>query len=142
MAEVLAAILEHVAGAASTIDEVDARAALARLQEELFDEVDDVAAVERVLAQQAVELDTLLSRYFGFYLFELFCRVFYERLIKVIGDAQASVFLGQIEDYISAALADRTSNRNVSSIDWPGQEGRQLSADIMEDTLNVFSQGA
>ena len=80
--EVLAAILDRLGGPSSTIDEVDARAAMARLQNELLDKADDVQAVEELMTKEAENLGSLLERYFGFYLYELFCRVFFERLTR------------------------------------------------------------
>ena len=89
--------------------------------------------------KQAEDLEHLLERYFGHYLYELFCRVFFERLVRAVGDAATGSFLGEIKSYIAAALANRLGARDVSSVDWSGAEGQRLSMDIMEDTIAVFS---
>jgi hypothetical protein len=140
--EVLAALLDRLGGSSSTIDEVDARAAMARLQHELFAETDDIQAIEALMTKEASDLGSLLERYFGFYLYELFCRVFFERLTRLIGDVKASSFLAEIKSYIVAALANRIGTRDVSSVDWSGSEGQRISMDIMEDTMSVFSVGS
>lgn len=140
--EVLAAILDRLGGPSSTIDEVDARAAMARLQNELLDKADDVQAVEELMTKEAENLGRLLERYFGFYLYELFCRVFFERLTRLVGDDRATSFLGEIKSYIVAALTNRVGSRDVSSVDWAGPEGQRISMDVMEDTMSVFSVGS
>ena len=140
--EILAVLLEHLGGPSSSIDQVDARAALARLQHELFDKAEDAQAIGELMTKEAENLESLLERYFGFYLYELFCRVFFERLTRLIGDDRAGAFLGEIKNYIVAALANRVGSRNVSSVDWSGLEGQRLSMDIMEDTMSVFSVGS
>jgi hypothetical protein len=140
--EVLAALLDRLGGSSSTIDDVDARAAMARLQDELFAEANDAQAIEDLMTKEAENLGSLLERYFGFYVYELFCRVFFERLTRLIGDAKATSFLGEIKSYIVAALTNRLGTREVASVDWAGSEGQRISMDIMEDTMSVFSVGS
>jgi hypothetical protein len=140
--EILAALLDRLGGPSSTIDEVDARAAMARLQDELYAEADDAQAIEALMTNEAENLGSLLAKYFGFYLYELFCRVFFERLTRLVGDMKASSFLGEIKSYIAAALANRLGTRDVSSVNWAGSEGQRMSMDIMEDTMSVFSVGS
>jgi len=142
VSEVLAALLDRLGGASSTIDEVDARAAMARLQNELFDGADDLQAIENLMTTEAENLGSLLERYFGFYLYELFCRVFFERLTRLVGDTKATSFLGEIKGYIMAALTNRVGSRDVSSVDWAGPEGQRISMDVMEDTMSVFAAGS
>lgn len=136
--EILGGLLDRLGGSASTIDDVDARAALARLQEKYLGDAADAAAIEAILEGQVANLEGLLAEYFGFYLYELFCRVFFERLVQRVGETRAYSFLKEIEDFISSTLANRTAARDISQIDWPGTEGRALTSDIMEIVLNVF----
>ncbi len=136
--EILAALLDKLGGPASTIDDVDARNALARLQEKLLGKAADAAEVEEILTEQASQLETILYDFFGFYLFEQFCRVFFERLVQRVGELKAQSFLTDIESFIASMLMNRTSGRDVSKIDWTGPEGLALMADIMEATLRVF----
>lgn len=136
--EILAGLLDRIGGSASTIDDVDARAALARLQKEYLNDAADAAEVEEILQGQVANLDGLLTEYFGYYLYELFCRVFFERLVQRIGETPAYSFLKQIEDFINSTLANRTSDRDLSKVDWAGAEGQAITADVMETTLEVF----
>lgn len=136
--EILAALLDRLGGPASTIDDVDARTALARLQEELLQNVQTPDGIERILQEQALNIDVMLRDYFGLYLFEQFCRVFFERLVQRRGESKALAFLDDIKEFIKATLVNRVSGRAIRKISWAGQEGADLCADIMKTTLAVF----
>lgn len=136
--EILAALLDRIGGPASTIDDVDARTALARLQEELLRDARTPEDVERVLQEQAASLDVMLHNYFGAYLFEQFCRVFFERLVQKKGEPKALAFLADIKEFIKATLVNRAGRRVIAKISWAGKEGAQLCADVMQATLEVF----
>lgn len=139
--QILSALLDRLGGDATTIDDVDARMALARFQEKYFADATSVQELEDKLTEQAPNLDAILLEYFGFYLYEVFCRVFFERLVQRVGETRANSFLGQIGDFISSALANATARQQVSKIDWAGEEGSRITSDIMEATLNVFGGG-
>lgn len=138
LSEILAGLLDKIGGPANTIDDVDARNALARLQDKLLADAEDPDEVEQILSAQASELEAVLIEFFSFYLFEQFCRVFFERLMQRVGELKAQSFLNDIESFIRSVLLNRTSGRNLSGIDWAGPEGQALVADIMEATLKVF----
>lgn len=139
--EFLNALIDRLTGGASTIDEVDARNALARLQDRLLDDASTIEDVERILGAEAANLDALLAEFFGYYIFEQFCRVFFERLVQRVGEGRASSFLKDIEAMIAATLANRTAERDLAAIEWEGKEGRDIVIEIMETTLQVFETG-
>ena len=136
--EILAALLDHLGGPASTIDDVDARTALARLEEELLKDAQTPDDIERILQEQTINLDVMLRDYFGLYLFEQFCRVFFERLVQKRGESKALAFLDDIKEFIKATLVNRVGRHAIAKISWVGQEGAKLCADIMQTTLAVF----
>jgi len=138
VSEVLAALLDRLGGDASTIDAVDARMALARLEEQYFGAAATPEELEALLLAQVANIETVLRDFFGLYLYEVFCRIFFERLVQRVGDTRAHALLDQIRDFIVATLANRTGTRDVSSVDWAGAEGAAMTADIMETTLSVF----
>lgn len=137
--EVLPAILDRLGGPSSTIDDVDARMALARLQTQYFT-ADTKNELEQKLSDQAGNLETVLQDFFGFYLYEVFCRVFFERLEQRVGETTAQSFLDQIEAFIVATLANRTADRDIRTIDWSGQQGREMTMEIMETTLRGMAR--
>lgn len=136
--EVLNALLDRLGGDATTIEDVDARMALAKLQEKYFAEAETPEAFEILINSQVERLEPLLQDYFGFYLHELFCRVFFERLVQRVGEIKAHSFFNEIMDVITSTLANRTSDRNFNNINWNGQEGKALIEDVMETTLNIL----
>lgn len=137
--EILAALLDRLGGDASTIDDVDSRVALAELQEKYFAAAETPEELEALLSAQVDRIDLVLQDFFGLYLYEVFCRVFFERLVQRVGEMRAYALLNQIRDFIGAALANRALDRDLTKIDWAGQEGQAITAEIMEATLSVFS---
>jgi hypothetical protein len=140
LTEVLAGLLDRLGGSAATIDDVDARTALSHIQDELLGAAQTASEVEQILAGQVANLQLLLEGFFGRYLYEQFCRVHFERLSQRVGEMRARSFLQEIESFIRATLANRTSGRDLSGVDWAGREGQALVADIMETTLKVFGE--
>ena len=140
VSEVLAGILNHIGGPASTIDEVDARTALARLREKTMDSAANTEDLEKLLSAQAGQLEAMLRDFFGFYLFEQFCRVFFERLVQRVGETKALSFIQEIEDFVNSALANRMVGRNLIAIRWDSGEGRAILAEIMESAFKVFGE--
>jgi len=136
--EILHALLDRLGGDASTIDDVDARMALSNLNAKYFSDAETAEELEQRLTSQVDNLETVLQDFFGFYLYEVFCRVFFERLMQRVGDTRAHSFLKEISDFINSTLANRVASRDISRIDWAGPEGETITADIMETTLKVF----
>jgi hypothetical protein len=136
--EVLNALLDRLGGESSSLDDADARQALSDLQEELLAAAQTVEEVEAILANEALNIESLLEKFFGFYIFEQFSRVFYERLVQRVGAQQANSFLGQIRDFIQSSLAGRALERDLSKVDWGGSEGANIVSEICSQTLEVF----
>lgn len=138
--EILDALLDLLGGPASTIDDVDAREALARLRDEMFGQAETVDELEALLAAQAAGsmFTDLLTRYFAYYLHERFCRVFYERLIAKVGDLKAGEFLDGILDFLQSKLEEVHLERDVRTINWTSSAGREFVDDLLELTLDVF----
>jgi hypothetical protein len=140
VSEILNALLDRLGGDASTIEDVDARMALSDLQAEYFADAASIEELEQRLIAQVDKLEKVLQDFFGHYLYELFCRVFFERLVQLIGDIKAKSFLKEISDFIKSTLENRISDRNISQIDWTANEGATITTEIMETTLKVFGE--
>jgi hypothetical protein len=112
--------------------------ALSRLRDKYFGGVESLAELEAKLGAQVDRLELILEDFFGLYLFEVFCRVFFERLVERIGETRAQGFLREIEDFIASTLRNRTVRLDIRRVDWAGAEGRRLTSDIMEAVLTVF----
>jgi hypothetical protein len=139
-AELATGLLDSLAGPASTLDDAAIRAALADLNEELLEEAESYEDVERVLTEMVDRqgLTHILGRLFGHYIYERFCRDFYERLVKKVGSLQASNSLDAIKDCIESSLRARLVNRDVTKINWRGVEGRQVTDQVLRETVEIF----
>jgi hypothetical protein len=136
--EILNSLLDRLGGESSTIDDVDARMALAALEKQYFDPAQTPEDLEQLMQAQVGQIETVLQDYFGLYLYEVFCRVFFERLVQKTGETRAYTVLGQIKDFIRAKLENLAAGRDISRINWKGPDGQRITAEVMEATLRVF----
>lgn len=140
--ETIIGILSLCGGKEGSIDAVDARNALSRTIDDLCKNATTAAEVESVLGSitNGQSMVDLLTTFFGNYLYEQFCRVFFGQLIQKHGEQRAESFLGDILDYIKSRLKNYTLGINAIGIDWFGAAGDRLSTRIMEDTLTIFEK--
>lgn len=138
--EIIPALVDKLGGTASTGNDSDARNALSKLMDELLGDLETPEQVEEALEQVMVgeALEDLLSKFFGYYLYEQFCRVFYERLVKNVGRDNADSYLRSIFDTIKSSLALKSSDKDLSKIDWAGAEGQKIVDQILQDTYEIF----
>jgi hypothetical protein len=140
--EILLGIVSLCGGTNGSIDAVDARTAASKVMDELCEHAETADDVEKVLKAHAdgTELADLLMKYFGYYLYEQFCRLFFAQLVKKHGEQRAESFLGDILDFIRSALRNRVLGLDVARIRWFDSEGDHISAQIMQQTLEVFER--
>lgn len=138
--EIILTLLDYLGGPSSTINDVDARNALATIVDELCDGAETYDDIERVLEEQANGnmLEAILHKFFGRYIFEQFCRTFYERLVARVGEEKAETFLDGIRDYIDSRLVDISNHHDLEGIDWNGEQGLEITNEILEDTLDIY----
>lgn len=138
--ETLLGIVSVCGGTDGDIDSVDARNALSRTLDEICADAATPDELEAILRSQmsGESLGALLMAYFGNYLYEQFCRVFFGQLIKKHGDVKATSFLESIRDVIKSDLKHRTLGLNLTQVDWFGREGDAMARMIMQNTLAVF----
>lgn len=138
--EILLGIVALCGGTDGDIDSVDARNALSETTDELCKDAETADELAALLEAQmnADALGKLLMTYFGNYLYEQFCRVFFAQLERKHGDQRAASFLDSIKDFIKSSLRNKTMDMDLSKIDWFGNEGTQIAQAIMANTLTVF----
>jgi hypothetical protein len=136
--EILSSLLDRLGGESSTIDDVDARMALAALEKQYFGDPQTAEELEALMREQVGRIESVLQDFFGLYLYEVFCRVFFERLVQSKGETRAYSVLDQIKDFIRATLDNLAADRDLSAIDWTRREGQRITSEIMESTLRVF----
>jgi hypothetical protein len=138
--EVSAGWLDALADPGSTLDDHAARLALAKLNDELFKGAETYEDAGRALsaAVDGQGLARLLASFFGNYLYERFCRDFYENWIKKVGSSKAASSLKSIKDCIESSIKAKLAGRDLSRFRWRGREGLRLTEQVMQETLEIF----
>lgn len=139
--EVTNELIDYLGGPSNTIDDVDARNALSRLIGEMTEDVtEDIDDINDIFDQtfNRDDVQNILSKFFAYYLYEQFCRVFYERLVTKVGENQAESFLSGINDYLVSRMEFLQMDMDLTNVDWTGFEGKQLVSKILEQTFYIF----
>jgi len=142
--EVATGIVERLCGPGTTMDVVIAQIALNRLRQEILRGARTFEEVEQRLQEAVAEqrVSGLVMQFYGHYLYEKFCRDFYERLMQRVGADKARSSVDSIRRTIFASLRAKVGERDVGSIDWRGPEGHRLASTILDETLAIFGAGA
>ncbi len=138
--EITYSLADYLSESFNNIDEVDARNALSRLLNDLFQDAKTYEDLENVVKSNSTNdlIEEVLVNFFGYYIYEQFCRVFYERLVQRVGENKAESYLKSIDEYINSVLKHETSSLDLINIDWDGDEGKSITNKILEETLVVF----
>ncbi|MBG9810091.1 hypothetical protein ABD68_00160 [Bacillus endophyticus] len=125
---------------ATSLDDSDSRNAMSRLTEELFDGGSNVEEFSEIIEQKmdTLGIEGIVTKFFSYYLYEQFCRVFYERLVTRVGDIKAESFLSGIFDYITSEVQLMNSDNSLTSIDWGSSDVNNTCSDILHRTLLVY----
>jgi hypothetical protein len=139
-ADVTDTLLDEFAGPASTLDNALARESLAEIRDEILNEAETFEDVEKQLNAAIDELGIfgILASFFGHYIFKMFCRNFYEEWVKKVGEAKATSSLADIEEYIRSSVRAKLTGRSVTAADWKKDEGKQVTENVLTETLEVF----
>src|SRR5262249_32622505 len=138
--EIVSQLLDTLAQPGSTLDDHAARLALAKLNDDLLKGADTYEDVERALSQALDQqgLSQILSSFYGHYLYERFCRDFYENWVKKVGSTQAARSLKSIKDYIESRIKAKLAGQDFTKVKWHTRDGLKLAQQVMQDTLEVF----
>lgn len=138
--EVSAGLLNALSDPANTLDEHAARLALAKLNDEILRGAESYDDVGRSLSEALDQwgLTSILASFFGHYIYERFCRDFYEDWVKRVGSAPTGRLLKSIKDCINSSLKAKLIGRDVARMDWRGREGFRLTEQVMRETLEIF----
>ena len=133
-------LLDYLGGSSNTMDQVDARKALSNLIDGILKDADNLEKVEEAMEAIAhgESLNNLIQRFFGYYIYEQFCRNHYEHLVARIGEVQADKRIDDIKGCIFDTLRHLTRHQDVSQIDWNGNQGQQIVEKILLYTLEAF----
>ena len=142
LSEIAHSLLDHLGGPSNTLDETDARTALCDLMDEILNDADSPEDIEEAMETRSYgeALDNLIRRFFGYYIYEQFCRNFYGQLVANIGNEETEKSVDEIRIYICEVLKDATGDQDVSQINWNSDQGQQIIEEILQETLEVFSE--
>jgi hypothetical protein len=138
--EVGVGLLDALAGPSSTIDDGAARAALDEVKNEILEDAETPADIERALtaAYTGDGLAAILMRFFSCYIFERFCRDFYERWVRAVGVAEAAKSMNDIKEYIASKLRSTLVDRDVTSVEWSREEGARVVGEVLAATCTIY----
>lgn len=142
--EITNKLIDCFGESSSTLDDIDARNALTSFLDEVFtsnleDENDEQEIADILQKKFSVEeINDHFSMFFAYYLYEQFCRVFYERLVTRTGEEKASSFLNGIKEYLISQVESLKYDKNLLDVDWAGQEGKVITSEMLEHALYVF----
>ena len=140
--DVISALVEYLTDPGATLDQVDVRGALDDLWEKLLGAVPTYEEVKTILEEslQVGKIGTLLFDFFSNYLYRHFCRSFYERIRTKHGESKTEGFLTSIKEFIVSALENFTFGKDLTRINWAGEEGRGITEEIFASTLQVYGE--
>ena len=140
--EVISTIVDYLTDAGATLDQVDVRGALDDLWENFLGTVATYEEIKTILEEnlKVGKISSLLTTFFSNYLYRHFCRSFYERIRTKHGEGKTEGFLTSIKEFISSALENFTFGKNLTRINWAGEEGRRITEEIFASTLQVYGE--
>jgi hypothetical protein len=140
--EIARRLTDALGGPATTTNDTDARNALTRLMNELLKDVPANQVPDRLeQVARGPDFANVLYRFFGYYIFEQFNRIFYARLQR-LNQSSAAQFLKNGLHCIQWMLRSLTESIDVRRIRWSSAEGAKLVTDVMERIFRIFSAGS
>jgi hypothetical protein len=138
--DVIDRLLEHCTGPSSTLDDVAAKAASQKILEELAANAETIEEWQDSLkaALDKESLESIMERYFGYYIFEHLSIMFYEKLIVEKGKSNCDNLFRQIKDYVFESIKNINKTNPLTNIDWGSETADRLIKNIQEDVLKVF----
>lgn len=133
-------LIAFCSDSSSGMDETAATAASNHLLTEICSELETPEELEEKLNGLLVGegLTTLLSRYFGYYLFEHLSQRFSEKISQMIGEPISERTFDEIKDDILGRMGVINLDTPIQNIDWQGEEGKILTESIFDKILYIY----
>ena len=132
--DLLAGLLEYVAGSGSSVDD----AAVQNAVRELLDDMSDEGLLDGDVVIDAHTAADLLLRYFAYYLTGRVLFFLADRLENASPGEQAARREMEIGDYVLAQLRAQMAGASVTDVDWSGAEGAEILGRLSQQVLEVF----
>lgn len=122
------------------MDEIAANNALCEVLKELGQEAGDNYEDFKSLIESYTEdnkLYDLMTRYFGYYIFEYLSERLEEKISQTRGEDVSAETFKQIKEYIMGRVYRVNKQRTISKIDWHGDEGKKEIEKIFESVIKI-----
>jgi hypothetical protein len=122
------------------MDEIAANNALCEVLKELGQEAGDEYEDFKSLIEEYTEdnkLSDLMTRYFGYYIFEYLSERLEEKISQTKGEDVSSETFKQIKEYIMGRVNRINKSKSISQIDWHGDEGKKEIEKIFESVIKI-----
>ena len=123
-------------------DSVCASKAIETVMENLFNEIANEEELENILSNviKTEKAKELVCGFYENYIYELFCRIFFEDRTLKTNQSDAEEILGIVKETISSKISGIQCNRNIEGIDFSSQEGSDFVQGILKDILEVLEE--
>jgi len=136
--EIALLLADLLGGPASTMDDVDLRAALCELIRELTDAAADLTEAEAALQNAAADLEQVIRNLFGHYIFERFNATMCGPLDQKKSVQNSTALLSEAKRYIDTCLLREGHTQDLTQVDWGGAQGGQIVERILQDTIAIL----
>lgn len=122
------------------MDEIAANNAMCEVLKELGEEVGDNYDDFKSLIEGYTEenkLSDLMTRYFGYYIFEYLSERLEEKISQTKGEDVSAETFRQIKEYIMGRVDRINKSKPVSKIDWHGVDGKNEIEKIFESVIKI-----
>ena len=122
------------------MDEIAANNALCEVLKELGQEAEDDYDDFKILIEGYTaenKLSDLMTRYFGYYIFEYLSERLEEKISQTKGEDVSAETFRQIKEYILGRVDRINKSKPVSKIDWHGVEGKKEIEKIFESVIKI-----
>ena len=138
--EIVSGIIDTFGGNANTRDETNARRALDKAMDKLFENMNPDSDIERVLIDlSSTDLfNSFLLNFLGYYIYEEFNSTYEEFLKTKTSDDNFEDFMRGIEDTILAAVENKALDLDISTVNWNEEQGQDVIDNIMVEVFEIF----
>jgi hypothetical protein len=131
------ALLIHCADDNSTFDETAANSALEKLIKFLLNDVQNIDDVELTLNNiDSAKKEEAICHFLAHYIVEFSDNLFSNRIYEKDGNKVRT--FQQVFEYIKKNIENISTSRDLTNINWLGQEGAKIISEIQTQILEIF----
>jgi len=131
--ELLMGLVEYVSPETSGLEQSAVSAATDATIAEMY----EIAPDGDILGNELL-VAGLIETYFSHYIAGLILRALSKSLIDAAPGEDAARMEREVRDHVAALLEHHLDGRQVLSVDWTGDDGRELSETITREVLDVL----